>query len=711
MDTAQEAPVKLKDLAVPLGIIGIVLMMVMPLPAALLDVLLTFSIALAVGIFLTALFIREALEFSAFPTIVLVATLLRLSLNVASTRLILLHGHEGSGAAGQMIEAFGHFVIGGEIVVGLVVFLILVVINFVVITKGSGRIAEVAARFTLDAMPGKQMAIDADLSAGVLSNDEARSRRKALEQEADFYGAMDGASKFVQGDAVAGLLITAINLIGGLIIGVVKGMDVGTAAKTFSVLSVGDALVAQIPALLVSSAAGVVVTRSSDGEQIGDTILGQLFAQRHAVYLTAGIIAVLGLVPGMPSIPLFGFAGLLAYFGRTYVKRPKGSASALGSGVSGASSSGGDAMVKSGDAKPGSAEDVDKALALDVLTLELGYELVGLVDTASGGTLLDRVASLRREVARELGIVVPSVHVCDNLELKPGMYRILLSGNPIGEGSCQLGRSLAIDPTGNAPPLDGDVTTEPTFGMPARWIYPRDREMAEALGYTVVDHATVLATHVGEVIRNHAYRLLGRQELQHLLDLLAQKSPKLVDDVVPNLLSLGDVLRVLRNLLRERLSIRDLRTLMEAVADLADQTKDSEQLTELVRERLAPQITSMARGPDGSVAAMALDPRLEETLRGSLRDIATGVGGALDPRMLADLAREATAGLAKFGVLGVPPIVIAPPDLRRYVRAIFEHKVAQYSVVSFREIEPNIPLRVVDVLGRDFAPALASQGA
>ena len=710
MDTATEAPLRLKDVAVPLGIIGIVLMMVMPLPAVLLDVLLTFSIALSIGIFLTALFIREALEFSAFPTIVLIATLLRLSLNVASTRLILLHGHEGASAAGQMIEAFGHFVVGGEIVVGLVVFFILVIINFVVITKGSGRIAEVAARFTLDAMPGKQMAIDADLSAGVVTNDEARTRRKALEQESDFYGAMDGASKFVQGDAVAGLLITGINLIGGLIIGVVKGMDIGTAAKTFSVLSVGDALVAQIPALLISSAAGVVVTRSADGEAIGDTLLGQLFGQRQAVYLTAGIVAVLGLVPGMPALPLIGFAGVLVYYGRRHSAQKRAVALSPSNGVFDggvAQSSGGDANAKPGAPKPGSGEDVDKALALDVLTLELGYELVGLVDTAQGGTLLDRVAALRREIAREFGIVVPSVHVCDNLELRPGSYRILLSGNAIGDGKCQPGRMLAIDPTGNAPPLEGDPTTEPTFGMPARWIYPRDREMAEALGYTVVDHATVLATHIGELIRNNAHRMLGRQELQHLLDLLAQKSPKLVDDVVPNLLSLGEVLRVLRNLLRERISIRDLRTLMESIADLADQTKDSEQLTELVRERLAPQITSMVRGPDGSVAALALDPRLEETLRGSLRDIATGVGGALDPRMLAALAREAEAGLQRFSVLGVPPIVIAPPDLRRYVRAIFEHKVSQYAVVSFREIEPAIPLRVVDVLGRESQLALA----
>ncbi|MBM4357984.1 MAG: flagellar biosynthesis protein FlhA [Deltaproteobacteria bacterium] len=712
MESARTPPLRIRDIAVPLGIIGVVLMMVMPLPPILLDVLLTFSVALSIVIFLTALFIQEALDFSAFPTIVLVATLLRLSLNVASTRLILLHGHEGSEVAGQMIEAFGHFVVGGQIVVGLVVFLILVVINFVVITKGSGRIAEVAARFTLDAMPGKQMAVDADLSAGNITNDEARRRRKALEQEADFYGAMDGASKFVQGDAVAGLLITGINLIGGLIIGVVRGMDIGKAAETFSVLSVGDALVSQVPALLISSAAGVVVTRSAAGEQIADTFIGQLFGRQRAVAMTAGIMALLGLVPGMPTLPLLGFAGMLAYVARnagSIAKAADGTPLTVGSGSSAAASTPGEPGA-SKDPKPGSAEDVDKALALDVLTLELGYELVHLVDVSAGGTLVDRVGALRREIARELGIVVPSAHICDNLELQPGEYRILMSGNPIAQGRCANGRVLAIDPTGSAPPVEGDATIEPTFGMPARWIHPRDRDMAEALGYTVVDHATVIATHFGELIRNHAHRLLGRQEVQHLLELLAKKYPKLVDDVVPSLLSLGDVLRVLRNLLRERISIRDMRTIMEALADLSEQTKDSEQLTELVRERLATQITAAVKGRDGAVAALALDPRLEETLRTSLREIAQGIGGALDPRMLADLAKQAEAALAKFGALSAAPIVVAPPDLRRYVRAIFEHKVPQYAVVSFREVEPSVALRVVDSLGRGANPALA-QGA
>ncbi len=675
---------RVSDLVIPLGIVCIILMMVLPIPAFLLDILLTFSIALAIGIFLTALFIEDALEFSSFPAIVLIATLLRLSLNVASTRLILLNGPSGEAAAGQMIQAFGHFVVGGQIVVGLVVFLILVVINFIVITKGAGRIAEVAARFTLDAMPGKQMAVDADLSAGALTNEEARAKRKSLEQEADFYGAMDGASKFVQGDAIAGLLITSINLVGGLILGVVGGMDVLTAAETFSVLSVGDALVSQIPALLISTASGVVVTRSASGEQLGRTFSTQLLGRKRAVLLTGVVLVGFGLMPGMPAIPMFAFAGALFMVVRKDSKADESPEET--------------AQPESGEPKAGSAEEVEQALSLDIVSLELGYELVGLVD-GSGGTLLERVSGLRREIAKELGIVVPPVHVCDNLEIAPAGYRILLSGNEIGSGTCQAGRMLAIDPGGTAPPLEGDATVDPTFGMPARWIMPRDREMAEALGYTVVDHATVIATHLGELARSQAFRLIGRQELQNLIDLLAEKYPKLVDDIIPTVLSLGDVLRVVRNLLKERISIRDMRTLIEALADVSEQTKDSEQLTELVRERLAPQITAAVRGPDGSVGALALDPQLEELLRDSLRAIASGTGGALDPDLLKKLAEQAEQALAKFGVLGAVPIVITPPDLRRYVRAIFEHKVSQYAVVSFREVEPNVSLRVIDSLG------------
>jgi flagellar biosynthesis protein FlhA len=688
------------DLVVPIGIVAILLMMVLPLPAIVLDAMLAMSVALGIGVFLTALFVEDALEFSAFPAIVLTATLLRLSLNVATTRLILLHGSEGHGAAGQMVEAFGRFVVEGNVVVGLVVFLILVVINFVVITKGAGRVAEVAARFTLDAMPGKQMAIDADLASGAITAPDARARRQSLEREADFYGAMDGASKFVHGDAVAGLLITAINLVGGLILGVVAGMDVGKAAETFSVLSVGDALVSQIPALLVSAAAGIVVTRSATGEQLGRALPTQLLRRQAPVAITAGIMTVFALVPGMPTLPCLALAVVLGAAARKIPKRADAERPLV------------PAVGKPEvDKKRGSPEEIDGALRLELLTLELGYELVPLVDPKLGGALLDRVAGLRRELAEENGIVVPPVHVCDNLGLPPARYRVLLLGNEVGGGECRTGRLLAIDPTGAAPPLEGERTTEPTFGLPARWIHARDREIAEALGYTVVDHATAVATHLGELVRAEAHRMLGRQEVQHLLDVLAKGSPRLVDDVVPNLLSLGDVLKVLRNLLRERVSIRDMRTIIESLADLSSQTKDPEQLTELVRERLAAHITSRLKGQDGAVAALTLDPRLEEALRRSFRDIASGAGEPVDPDFIRGVVASAERASRKATALGTAPVVIAPPDIRRYVRAILERKLPQVSVVSFREIDPKVELRVLDTLSHGAAGALTHGSA
>jgi flagellar biosynthesis protein FlhA len=672
------------DAVVPMGIIGVVLMMVLPLPPQLLDFLLAFSIALAIGVFLTGLFIEEALEFSAFPAFVLIATLLRLSLNVATTRLILLHGGEGQGSAGSVVEAFGRFVVEGNVLVGLVVFLILTVINFVVVTKGAGRVAEVAARFTLDAMPGKQMAIDADLSSGAINSDQARARRKGLEREADFFGAMDGASKFVHGDAVAGLLITGINLTGGLVLGVMRGMDLATAAETFSVLTVGDALASQLPALLVSAASGIVVTRSATGDQLGRAFGKQLLARRRPVVMTAGILTVLGMMPGMPIIPCWLLAGILFAVSRR-AQTPAAAPVTAG---------GAPAPV---DKKKNVSEEVDAALAMDLVGLEVGYELVSIVDAARGGTLLERMGALRQQTARDLGVVVPPVHVSDNLQLAPGGYRVLILGNDVGGGTCKAGRLLAIHAKMTAPPIEGERTTDPTFGMPATWILPRDKELAEALGYMVVDHASIVATHLGELLRAHVHKLLGRQEVQHLLDLLARTAPKLVDDVVPNLLSLGDVVRVLRNLVREGVSIRDMRTILEALGELAPQTKDAEQLTEQVRERLAAHITARLRGPDGTVSALTLDPRLEEVLRRSLRDIASGAGGALDPELLRTLASNAEKAVARASS-SASPCIVTPPDLRRYVRAIFERKLPGVAVASFREVDPSVPLRVVERL-------------
>jgi flagellar biosynthesis protein FlhA len=672
---------------VPLAIIGIILMMVLPIPPGLLDVLISLSMALSIGIFLTALFIENSLEFSAFPAFVLVGTLLRLSLNVATTRLILLHGGEGNGAAGGVVEAFGRFVVEGSVVVGLVVFLILTVINFVVITKGAGRVAEVAARFTLDALPGKQMAIDADLSSGTITNEVAKNRRKDLEREADFFGAMDGASKFVHGDAVAGLLIMAINLIGGLVLGIARGMDIARAAETFSVLSIGDALASQIPALLMSAASGVVVVRSATGEPLGRALATQFLGRQRAVMLTAAIMTLLGLMPGMPGWPCFALAAGLVILSRRVSKREAVAATQRAT----------DAAIPA-DPTKAAAEDIESTLALHVLAFEVGYELVSVVDTSRGGTLLDRVSKLRHEMARELGIVVPPVHVNDDLSLSAGAYRIKVHGTEVAKGELAAGRLLAINASGSAPPIEGEPTLDPTFGMPAFWIAERDRELAEALGYAVVDHATILATHLGEVVRQNAHRLLGRQETQQLIDVLARSCPKLVDDVVPTLLSLGDVVRVLRNLVKEGISIRDLRSILEAVGELSVQTKDPEQLTEMVRERLSSQITARYRSDDGVVNALTLDPRLEQILRTSLTEIAKGTGGALDPDLLRQLSSTAEASLPKFSVHGGAPLVVTAPDLRRYVRAILERKLPQVPVVSFREIEANAPLRVIDRL-------------
>jgi flagellar biosynthesis protein FlhA len=573
----------------------------------------------------------------------------------------------------------------GNVLVGLVVFLILTVINFVVVTKGAGRVAEVAARFTLDAMPGKQMAIDADLSSGAITGDQARQRRRTLEREADFYGAMDGASKFVQGDAVAGLLITGLNLTAGLVLGVMRGMDLAKAAETFSVLTVGDALASQLPALLVSSASGVVVTRSATGDQLGRALGQQLLSKRRPVVMTAGILTLLGLVPGMPIVPCWVLAVALVALSRR--------------NSSGVASPGATTPQEvAADKKRSASDEIDSSLTLDLLALEVGYELVSTVDATRGGTLLDRMAVLRQQLARDLGIVVPPVHVSDNLQLAPGGYRVLILGNEIGSGQCKSGRLLAIHPTVGGSPLEGESTVDPTFGMPATWITPKVKELAEALGHTVVDHATIIATHLGELLRINAHRLLGRQEAQHLLDLLARSSPKLVDDVVPNLLSLGDVVRVMRNLVKEGIPIRDTRTIVEALGELAVQTKDPEQLTELVRERLSAHITSRLRGSDGCVTALTLEPRLEELLRRSLRDIATGNGGALDPELLRTLAANADKAIAKVGDTATACIV-TPPDLRRYVRAIMERKLPNVVVASFREVDPSAPLRIIERLG------------
>ncbi len=673
------------DMAVPLAIIGIVLMMVLPLPAFLIDGLLAVSLAASIGVFLIGLFMESALEFSAFPAVILVTTLLRLSLNVATTRMILLSGHEGHGAAGKVVEAFGRFVVGGNVVVGLVVFLILVVINFVVITKGAGRVAEVAARFALDGMPGKQMAIDQDLNAGVISPDVARDRRRALEREADFFGAMDGSSKFVKGDAIAGLLITAINLIGGLMIGLANGMTLANAAETFSILSIGDALVSQVPALMISTAAGVVVTRSATGDQLGRALRVQMLGSRRAVAATAGVLTLFALLPGMPALPFLALAGVLGLVAR---KEPPPVE------VQGAPS-----VEERPAVKPGSAEDIEAALPIDILSLEVGYELVHAVDPQMGGSLVDRISALRKQLALDLGVVIPPVHIRDNLQLQPGAYRFLLLGTETAKGLTRAGRLLAMDPSGSAPAINGEATTDPAFGTPARWILSRDREYAEALGYTVVDHTTVIATHLSEFVRTSAHNILGRAELAHLFEVFAKTTPKLVEDLVPNLLSLGEVLRVFRNLLRESVSIRDLRSIVEGLIELAPNTRDTEQLTEMIRQRLSRQITSSFKGTDGTLSALVLDAPVEHMFRRSLRDIAQGTGGALDPEQARQLGLALEAAVKRMMQAGRPPCVVTSPDIRRYLRAFAERRCPELAILSFRELEPDVSVKPFETVG------------
>lgn len=674
------------ELVIPLGLIGIVLMMVLPLPAFMIDVLLAVSLAASIAVFLIGVFMESPLEFSSFPAVILIATLLRLSLNVATTRLILLHGHEGHGAAGEVVEAFGRLIVGGNVVVGLVVFLILVVINFVVITKGSGRVAEVAARFALDGMPGKQMAIDQDLNAGVISSEVARDRRRSLEREADFYGAMDGASKFVKGDAIAGLLITAINLIGGLLIGLANGLTLAVAAETFSILSVGDALVSQLPALLISTAAGIVVTRSATGDQLGRALKIQLFGSRRAVGTTAGVLTLFGFLPGMPLLPFLALAGALAFLARRDPAKPVGpSPEPL--------------LPEKPAVKPGSAEDIEGSLPLDIMALEVGYELVHAVDPQMGGNLVERIAALRKQMALDLGIVIPPVHIRDNLQLQPDAYRFMLLGTEVAKGAMRAGRLLAMDPSGSAPAIDGEATTDPAFGTEARWIPARDREYAEALGYAVVDHTTVIATHLSEVVRAQAHNILGRAELNHLLEVFSRNTPKLVEELVPNLLSFGEVLRILRNMLRESVSVRDLRTILEGLMELAPTTRDTEQLTEMLRQKLSRQITAAYTGADGALHTLVLDAPVEDMFRRSLREIAQGTGGALDPEQAQKLGLALEAAVKRMMQAGRSPCIVTSPDIRRYLRAFAERRCPELSVLSFRELEPDVAIRPFETVG------------
>ncbi len=683
-------PANLRQLAAPLLIIIILSMMVLPLPVFLLDVFFTFNIAISVMVMLVAMYSTRPLDFSVFPTVLLVSTLLRLSLNVASTRIVLLEGHAGPDAAGKVIEAFGNFLVGGNTAVGLVVFVILTVINFVVITKGAGRIAEVSARFTLDAMPGKQMAIDADLNAGLIDEKEAKRRRKEIAQESDFYGAMDGASKFVRGDAIAGIIILMINIIGGLFVGVMQhDMAVGDAAHTYTLLTIGDGLVAQIPSLIISVAAGLVVSRVGDEGDVGGLVMNQVFSNPQVLMLTGGIIGVLGLIPGMPNLVFLLLAGTLGAMAWVRRKRIAEEAAAATAPEAAAQ-----VAMPTSESQEASWNDVSQ---VDVLGLEVGYRLIPMVDKGQDGELLKRIRGLRKKFAQEVGFLSAPVHIRDNLELKPNAYRIALKGVEIGGGEAYPGQFLAINPGRVSGPIAGRETTDPAFGLPAVWIDASMREQAHALGYTVVDASTVVATHLNHVILNHAAELLGRQETQALLDHLGKDSPKLVEDLVPKLLPIGSVQRVLQNLLEEGVNIRDMRSIIEVLAEHAPRTQDPVQLTTRVREALGRAIMQSLFPGNTEVQVMALEPGLERILMQAMA--AGGEGGAIEPGLADTLLRQTAQIAQRQEDIGLPPVLLVPSQLRMLLSRFLRRAVPSLKVISNSEVPESRTIRVTAMVG------------
>jgi flagellar biosynthesis protein FlhA len=661
------------DALVALGVVVLLGVMLVPLPTFLLDVFLAVSIALSVVIMVIAVNLQRPLDFSVFPSLLLMTTLYRLSLNVASTKLILLKGAEGPGAAGNVIQAFGSFVVGGNYVVGFVVFLIIVVVNFVVITKGAGRIAEVAARFTLDAMPGKQMAIDADLNAGMINEAEARRRRQDVGRESDFYGAMDGASKFVRGDAVAGMAITGINIVGGFIIGVFQmDMPVVEAAKTFTILTIGEGLVAQIPALLISTAAGIVVTRTGSSTDMGGDIAAQVILNPKALATSGGILGILGIIPGLPHVPLLLMAGTLAGLAYTINKTAEPADEAAA-------------------AAPAKEEPrIESFIEVNTLALEIGYGLIPLVDEA-GGELLQKVRSMRRQVAKEMGFVVPSIHIKDNLSLRPHEYNFIVRGIEVARGEVMMGYRLAVSPDGRTP-AGGVPTKEPAFGLPACWIEEKDVEKAQVDGHMVVDPATVIVTHLTEIIRRHSWEILTRAEVQGLLDSIAKVYPRIVDELIPTHMTLGGVQRVLQNLLRERVPVNDFVTILETLLDIAPTTKDIDLMTEHVRQGLSRYITRQFSAPDGVISVISLDPRFESALTRAMG------GEPMSPDVVSRLLRGIEGCLEGVRAKGAQPVILCSLQVRRFLRRLLEKFAPSIPVLSSAEVSPSARISTVGMV-------------
>lgn len=666
------------SLIVAVGLVAILMIMIIPLPTLLLDLLLSFGITMGLIVLLMSMYNTDPLEFSAFPSLLLLTTLYRLSLNIASTRLILLHGHEGPGAVGKVIQSFGNFVVGGSFAVGLIIFLIMVLINFIVITKGSGRIAEVAARFTLDAMPGKQMAIDADLNAGLIDEDTAKKRRENISRQSEFYGAMDGASKFVRGEAIASLVIMAINIAGGLFIGVIlRNMGVADAAETFTLLTIGDGLVSQIPALIISTSAGIIVSRAASDASMGKELSNQFSKQPQALAVSSGIIMLFGLIPGLPHTAFLVLG--VAIGGLAWVAFQQQAASKVKEEEE-------EKQQREQAPLPGSPETVESLLSLDALELEVGYGIIPLVDEAQDGDLLERIRGMRRQFAMEMGLVIPPLHVRDNLQIKPDEYLLLLKGVEIARGEIMMGYYLAMDSGAAKRKIDGIPTEEPAFKLPAIWISADKKDEAQVAGYTVVDPSTVVATHLTETLRAHADELLGRQDTQKLLDNLSKTHPKVVEELVPNLLTLGGVQKVLQNLLLERVSIRDLLSICESLADFAPMNKDPNVLTEYVRQRLARAILSNYTDTQGLISVLTLSSQVEDIIRESLQTTEQGTFLTLEPNLAQKIIESIQEHTEKIAESGHMPILLCSPVNRRHVRKLIDRFMPQVVVLSHNEL-------------------------
>lgn len=673
---------KYSDVIIAVTLVMIVIMMIIPLPTALLDLLICLNITIALVVIMSAIYNEEALDLSVFPSLLLVTTLFRLALNISSTRLILINGY-----AGEVITAFGNFVVGGNPVVGFIMFIILVIINFIVITKGSERVAEVSARFTLDAMPGKQMAIDADLNQGAITDEEAKVRRTKIQREADFFGAMDGASKFVKGDAIAAIIIMLINIGGGFVIGMAqKDMDAATALQTYTLLTVGEGLVSQIPALLISTATGIIVTRAASEGNLGSDLVKQLFNNERIFFINTGVLFMLSIVPGLPGIPFASLALICAFIGYSLHKK-----NLVPEEIKEEQAQ---AKEKTEATRP---ENIISLLQVDPMELEIGYSLIPLVDTGQGGDLLDRIVMIRRQCALELGLVVPTIRIRDNIQIKPNAYIIKLKGMEIARGELMLDHFLAMNSGTVFEEIPGIETVEPAFGLPALWIPEGQREQAELSGYTVVDSVSVLATHLTEIIKQHAAEILGRQETQNLVDNLGKSNRGLVDEVVPELLGIGEIQKVLANLLNERVSIRDMSTIMEVLADYARATKDPEILTEYVRHAMARQITHQVVQGD-TLPCITLDPALENRIVGGIQRTDHGSYVSLDPESMRRMVNSVTNEVEKLANQGYPAVVLTSPAVRLYFRKLIERSVQGLTIVSHAEIDQSIEIQILGVI-------------